>query len=181
MARSAIAERWDVSAIIYENSPLTDQGLAIMGYLKDSKPHEIVHIYTHWLLGEGFDRLWVVSPRVLTKLTLADIYADEWVDQTLITEPLDISSILPRLRKYTYGVGIAKDIERCMRHRPEVLNNLLDAINQDVRLPKQKWAIDRFAAALIMISNPDLPHFLEFLNKQIPVVQRVITAAFLTG
>lgn len=185
--KTAVAERWGIEVIFHKNSSHTDLAVRLIQYLTSSDVIRSVTIHPYTTIdGE----MWVLSDHPLSPMVLGDIYADEWVEQTLIMTPeikTAIAAVITKLAKrLDYIDGIAKDIQKYLVHRPASLNGIMRAMCQDLKWPPIEWTVEDFKSAMTAYLSGKLTtdrfnKFTNYVGHEVDIVSRVVSTAFAIG
>ena len=178
----SVCEFWRIQALIYSNSPATDQSLAILNILNNCQEHEKYHIYTVNLKDD--DKVWIVSDERISTQKIADIVASDWADQAqVISMDDEIDDLGVNFYKQAgYAQTVAQELNDHLQHRPEVLNGMMAAISGDVGWGSEDWSVHSFMNALRQVTEIEsVPKFAKFINDQKVFLRQIIGTALLTN
>ncbi len=171
---NTLLDKYDLLAIIYSNSPQTDQTIHIIDMLDRCKEKTSCHIYP---MDNAHGVVWIISKKHLTNQILLDIIAQEWVDQAQVTySTVDFSLF----RKPGYAAGVAADLTKYLGHRHVVLNNMMNALCRDLKWPAMTWNEEKFAEGVSSLGD-EAPNFLNCVYKISEDYRKVVITALSIG
>lgn len=153
-----------------------------------------LHINTYHHLPSGH-KIWVIAKHQLPEEVLGDIYADQWVEQALVSTP-DHDPATQITNRFIANAsiandafGIATDLECYLGHRTDILISLLHVVALDLGVPRDnplyiKWDAIQFSGLLKYSANSGLkiyPNLLKFLSELPHQHKMVIATAFAIG
>jgi hypothetical protein len=177
---SKLLDERGILAIFYQNTPLTDAGASLLEYLNSITKHQQVHIAVYEPTETipsltTADKMWVVSRHKLGVVDLGDVFAENWINQTMVIPNPDMVT-KKIVKRPTYASGIACDLARYLSHRPEVLNSMLSSLTESNSFP---FSPSRFSRGLLAADS--LEPLWTFVHTTPVTVRRVVWTAFSIG